>query len=313
MTEQSDRQRIIARASWLGIAGNGVLAVISLYAGYVASSMALIGAGIDTLTDVITSVVTLYTARIVDKPPDAKHPYGHARAETIATKLLAFVIFFAGAQLALHTVEHLISGELRSAPALLALEVAAISVGGKIILAFIKWRGGKKADSPMLLADAKNMMSDVLISLSVLLGIFFTVVLELPLLDSLVGLGVSLWIMRVGIGIFFETNTELMDGISDHSVYRTIYRSALAVEGVSNPHKMRVRKLNNRYTVELDIEVAGDMSVDHGHELARKVQDHIHRDLQNVYDVHVHVEPEGNTECRERFGLSCVDLDMEEE
>lgn len=310
--EGNTRQCIIARASWLGIVGNGVLAAASLFAGWIAGSMALIGAGIDTLTDVITSVVTLHTSRVVEKPPDSKHPYGHARAETIATKLLAFIIFFAGAQLALQTVRHLLTGTERGVPTLLALEIAAASVGGKIILALIKWRAGKKADSPMLIADAKNMMMDVGISLSVLLGVFFTVVLEMPILDTLVGLGVSVWIMRVGVGIFFETNTELMDGMDDRSVYRTVYDAARSVEGVTNPHKMRVRKLNNRYTVELDIEVEGELSVNEGHELAKAVQDRIHTELQNVYDVHVHVEPEGNNECRERFGLSGEHLGEDE-
>lgn len=311
MTSGREREQIIVRASWIGIIGNGFLAALSLFAGCVGNSLALVGAGIDTLTDVLTSVVTLYTARLTEKPPTKKFPYGHARAETIATKVLAFVIFFAGAQLALQTVRHLLSGETRVLPSAIALAVAGISMAGKIVLAVIKRRAGEKAESPMLIADAKNMVMDVFISLSVLVGVVGTVVFSLPVIDLLVGLGVGLWIMRTGLGIFLDTNTELMDGLSDRSVYRQIYHSALQVAEVSNPHKMRVRKLNNRYVVEMDIEVPGGLSVDRGHELAKQVQDRIHRDLQNVYDVHVHVEPQGNTECRERFGLSCEDLEEE--
>ncbi len=304
MIQGEERQRIIARASWYGIIGNGALAIASLFIGFVGRSMALVGAGIDTLTDVITSVVTLYTSRITDKPPDETHPYGHGRAETIATKLLAFIIFFAGAQLALQTIRQLFSEGARGLPSAAALTMAAVSMVGKVVLAWIKWRAGKRVDSPMLIADAKNMVMDVFISLSVLLGVLFTVVLQLPVLDTLVGLGVSLWIMRMGLSIFLDTNTELMDGLNDRSIYATVYDTALKVEGVENPHKMRVRKLNNRYVVDLDIEVDGSVTVDEGHELAKEVQNRIHREIKNVYDVHVHVEPRGNAEDWERFGLS---------
>jgi cation diffusion facilitator family transporter len=307
--QDTSRQKVIARASWYGIIGNGLLAGLSLAAGLLGRSMALVGAGIDTLTDVVTSVVTLYTSRITDKPPDETHPYGHGRAETIATKLLAFIIFFAGAQLALQTVGQLLSGETRGLPSMLALAVAGFSMLGKVLLALIKWRAGKRVESPMLIADAKNMVMDVFISLSVLIGVIFTVVLEMPVLDTLMGLAVSLWIMRMGLSIFLDTNTELMDGLADRSIYSLVHDTALEVPGVANPHKMRIRKLNNRYVVDIDIEVDGSLSVDEGHELAKAVQERIHRAVNNVYDVHVHVEPHGNAEARERFGLSGEHLD----
>ena len=67
--------------------------------GFIASSYAVIGDGIDTSTDIITYIIILFTARIIAKPPDKKFPYGYKKAETSATKILAFVIFFAGAQL----------------------------------------------------------------------------------------------------------------------------------------------------------------------------------------------------------------------
>ena len=95
------RRREIEKASLAGIWGNLFIALIAVICGILFRSLALVGAGIDAATDIISSVITLFTARIAAKPPDRDHPYGHSRAETIATKLLSFVIFFAGAQLAL--------------------------------------------------------------------------------------------------------------------------------------------------------------------------------------------------------------------
>lgn len=304
MSDECSRSRIIARASWVGILGNGFLSLLQLGFGLWGNSLALVGAGIDTVTDVITSGVTLFTGRIVDQPPDEQHPYGHGRAETIATKLLAFIIFFAGTQLVISTVEHLLSDTPRKIPEVLTMGVAAFSILAKIALALIKGRAGKKAGSSMLIADAKNMSMDVLISASVLGGLFFSIHLGMPLVDTLLGLVVGLWIMRIGYGIFMETNTELMDGMQDRGIYRQVCRAALSVEGARNPHKMRIRQLNTRYIIDMDIEVDGSLTVLEGHGIAMKVEQQIHAEVPKVYDVNVHVEPIGNLEKKERFGLS---------
>jgi cation diffusion facilitator family transporter len=288
----------------VGILGNGFLSLLQLGFGLWGHSLALVGAGIDTVTDVVTSGVTLFTGRIVERPPDPKHPYGHGRAETIATKLLSFIIFFAGAQLVISTVEHLLSDTPRETPSSLTMAAAAFSILGKIVLAFLKRRAGKKADSSMLIADAKNMSMDVLISASVLAGLFFSITLGMPLVDTLLGLLVGLWIMRIGYGIFRDTNTELMDGLQDREIYRRVCRAVLSVDGAHNPHKMRIRQLNTRYVIDMDIEVDGSLTVFEGHNIAMRVEHRIHSAVPKVYDVNVHVEPIGNLEQEERFGLS---------
>lgn len=280
------------------------MAVFKISFGLWGNSLVLIGAGIDTVSDVVTSLVTLLTGRIIDRPPDEDHPYGHGRAETIATKLLSFIIFFAGTQLVLSTVQQLLSGQPRTVPSPITMFVALGAIFGKIILSLVKGRAGKKAQSSMLIADAKNMKMDVFISGSALLGIFFTIRLHLPIVDTLLGLAVGLWIMWVAYGIFMQTNVELMDGLEDREVYREVCRAALAVEGVENPHKMRIRQMNTRYVIDMDIEVDGRLTVADGHRIAMDVQNRIHSEVKNVYDVHVHVEPVGNEEQRERFGLS---------
>lgn len=304
MERETNRSQVIARASWVGIFGNGVLALLKVGFGIWGHSLALIGAGIDTVTDVAASIVTLLAGRIVDKPPDEKHPYGHGRAETIATKLLGFIIFFAGTQLVLSTVSHLFSDSVRRLPAFITIVIAGISIVGKLLLALLKWRAGKKANSSMLIADAKNMTMDIFISASVLIGIYFTLRLNMPMVDTLLGLGVGLYIMKVGYGIFMETNMELMDGLQDRDLYRQVCRAVLVVEGVRNPHRMRIRKLNTSYVIDIDIEVDGVLTVQEGHNLAMQVEESIHTRVKNVYDVNVHVEPVGNLETEERFGLS---------
>ncbi len=299
-----DRINIIRRASWVGIIVNFILSALKIAAGFLFYSFALIGDGIDSLTDVVTSGVTLVTANISSRPPDNEHPYGHGRAETIATKLLSFIIFFAGAQLAFSSIKQIIKPELTELPEFPVFIVLAVSITGKIFLSLLKKRAGIKINSPMLIADAKNMRNDVLISLSVLIGLGFTVVLKIPILDSITALLVSIWILKTALTIFMETSRELMDGVDDPELYKRVFRVVKSVSGAGNPHKTRIRKLNNVFIIDMDIEVAGNLTVKKGHSIAMEVENAIREEIIEIYDINVHVEPTGNYEKRENFGLN---------
>ncbi|MDP3179373.1 MAG: cation diffusion facilitator family transporter [Spirochaetaceae bacterium] len=292
------------KASIIALIGNAILAASKLAIGFVSGSLAVVGDGIDSSTDVVIAIVALFTARIVDRPGDKEHPYGHTRAETMATAALSFIVFFAGAQLLVRTAGELVSGAKPEIPSPIALVVTAISIAGKLALAWSQFYYGRKTGSAMLAANGKNMRSDVVISSSVLVGLVFTFVLGLPVLDRVVALLVSFWIIKVAVGIFVETNTELMDGTSDNGPYGEIFAAVGSVKGAGNPHRTRVRKLGALMVVDLDIEVESAMSVAAGHDIAIRVESAIKERLPEVYDVIVHVEPAGNDEKGEKYGLT---------
>ncbi len=306
---RAGRTARIVVASWVGIVANAILAAAKIAVGFVSRSAAVISDGVDSALDVLTSTITLIAARITAKPPDVNHPYGHSRAETIATKSLSFVIFFAGAQLAISTLRSLITGEGHEIPGMLALWVTVGSVFAKSALALYKFRVGRKTASQMLIADAKNMRSDIVISLTVLVGLLFTYALELPILDTITALGVSFWIMGVAFGIFIETNTELMEGHGDPETYQRIFDAVQGVQGAEHPHRTRIRAVGGLYIVDLDIEVDGNLTVRDAHEIAQQTEQCIREAVEDVYDVLVHVEPIGNIERTERYGLSQRKLD----
>jgi cation diffusion facilitator family transporter len=299
-----DRLQQIRMASWVGIVANAILAVFKIAVGFIAGSLAVIGDGIDTLSDVLTYVITLFTGRIISKPPDSKYPYGYRKAETISTKVLSFIIFFAGAQLLIATAGRIISGEPRPMPDIIAIYVTILSIAGKAILAVWQFRMGKKAESAMIIANAKNMRNDILISGSVLVGLAFTFILEMPVLDIITAMLVSLWIMKVAFNIFQESNMELMDGVTDTEVYFRIFKAVEAVEGAHNPHRIRVRHLSNMMLVAMDIEVDQSITVMEAHEIAKKVENKLKEEIPNIYDVLIHIEPLGNVEKDEAFGIS---------
>ena len=297
------RASLLRRASLIALVGNALLASAKLAVGFLAGSLAVVGDGIDSSADVVIALVALFTARIVDKPGDREHPYGHSRAETVATTVLSFIVFFAGSQLLVRSVSALITGEATELPSTPAILVTLLSIAGKLVLAWRQFHYGKKASSSMLIANGKNLRSDVLVSLSVLLGLGFTYVLRMPVLDRVTALLVALWIIRVAAGIFRDANTELMDGTEGAGPYGEIFAAVSSVRGAGNPHRTRVRRLGSLLIVDLDIEVEPELSVAAAHGIAIEVERAIKRALPEVYDVIVHVEPRGNAE-DERFGLS---------
>jgi len=302
------RQKQIIRASWISIFGNAALSVLKITIGLIAGSLAVVGDGIDSASDIVTSVITLVTAHIVSRPPNVKFPYGYEKADTIASKALSFVIFFAGAQLAISTIGRLAEGTERELPGMLAVYVTVVSVFAKFLLARYQLRIGKKTESSMLIANARNMQNDVIISLSVLAGLFFTFILKLPIIDTITALAISIWIMYVAFKIFMQSNLELMDGIEDQSIYQEIFKSIAKVQGVYNPHNCKVRKMGHLYLIAIDIEVDGSLPVEQAHELSHKVDKHIRADIKNVYDVLIHIEPYGDKIKDARYGVSNKDL-----
>jgi cation diffusion facilitator family transporter len=299
----NERSAKLKTASWIGIIGNTFLAILKVIVGFVSGSFAVIGDGIDTLSDVLTYFITLFTARIISKPADCKYPYGYKKAETIATKILAFIIFFAGAQLLISTITRLFNGELRDMPSIIAIYVTIFSIVGKFVLYYWQTRIGKRTNSAMILANAKNMLNDVVISSSVLIGLIFTFLLKMPVLDTITAMIVSFWIIWVAFGIYRDSSLELMDGVKDVSIYYKIIKSVEQVEGASNPHRIRVRKIADLFLIALDIEVDENILVSKAHEIAKQVEQALKQNIGNIYDVLIHVEPLGNEE-KEIFGIS---------
>ncbi|RLD83186.1 MAG: cation transporter [Bacteroidetes bacterium] len=303
-----NREKKIVFASKVSVAGNALLSVLKIVVGLFAGSLAVVADGIDSASDIITSLVTLYTAHIVARPPDKKYPYGYQKADTIAAKVLAFIIFFAGAQLALSSIEKLLEPEPPVMPDHIAVYIIILSIIGKYLLSVYLKKVGKEVDSAMLTANARNMQNDVVISLSVLVGLIFTFIFKLPVIDVITALLVSGYIMYIAFKIFMQTNRDLMDGVDDEGIYRKIIVQVKNVEGASNPHKIRVRKMAHLYVIALDIEVDGSITLEKAHELSAQVEKSIKSNIPNVYDVLVHVEPIGNREEDEVFGVSEEEL-----
>jgi cation diffusion facilitator family transporter len=307
-TDTAGRAVLIKIASLTALAGNTILASIKIGFGLSAGSMAVVGDGIDSSVDVLIALMSLAVSRIISRPADEEHPWGHGRAETVATAFLASALFFAGGQIIINAGKNLFAGLSHDVPAPPALIAAFISVLGKAVLAWTQYYFGKRADSAMLRANAKNMTADVVLSGTVLVGLGLSMIFNLGMIDSVAALLVGFWVIKSAIGIFMETNLELMDGASGKESYRAVFEAVHSVPGAGNPHRTRMRRIAGLWDIDIDIEVNPDFTVQKAHTIASQVERAIKERVDGVYDIMVHVEPWGDQKRQkdEGFGL-CED------
>jgi cation diffusion facilitator family transporter len=300
-----NRASLIRAASFAALFGNLALGVVKIAAGIRGNSLAVLGDGIDSSVDILIALMALLVSRVISRPADQDHPWGHGRAETVATALLAFFLFFAGAQLVLSSLANLILGKPRELPGKLAIIATLISVAGKLALALVQYYFGKKADSAMLRANAKNMTGDVLLSLGVLAGLGFSIETGIASIDSATAILVGVWVIRSAVSIFAEANLELMDGSAETESYLAVFDAVHSVEGAGNPHRTRMRRIAGLWDIDIDIEVDPNLTVSKAHRIATQVETAIKERVEGIYDIMVHVEPSGDHRSgnAEGFGL----------
>jgi cation diffusion facilitator family transporter len=314
-TTEEKRIKLIQQAGFIALYGNLVLALTKFFLGKISGSLAVLGDAIDTMTDVAIALMTIIVSRIISRPGDKEHPWGHGRAETTATMVLSFIIFFAGSQLAVSSANELIHHTYKSEVSFYAILAALISICGKSLLTASQVALGRKSGSTMIKANAQNMKGDIIMSAGVLTGIAAARIFNCPLLDPVTAFLVSIWVIKNAGKIFVEMNTELMDGNNDEGIYKTMFDAVMSVKGVSNPHRARIRKIASHWDIDLDIEVDAELTVHTAHEITNRVEKAVRRVIPDVYDIMVHVEPAGHGghHAREQFGLKESDVDTPEE
>jgi cation diffusion facilitator family transporter len=300
----ADKKKILLHTSRISVIGNALLSLLKVVIGIISGSMAVLSDGLDSASDVVTSVVMLFTCSIISRPPNSKYVYGREKAENVASTILSFVIFFMGCQIIVTSAEQIIWQKAKELPSLPAIWATIVSIAGKLLLSWYQFHQGKRVGSSMLKANAINMRNDVIISVGVLIGLACTFLLNIPVLDPVVAGMIGIYIAWSAIGIFRDANLALMDGISDTSVYHKIIEAVESVPGAFNPHRIRLRQIGNMYNIVLDIEADGGLSLTEAHQLAQDVENSIRHCIESIYDIVVHVEPVGTVHCAEKYGIS---------
>ncbi|MFC1570515.1 cation diffusion facilitator family transporter [Candidatus Omnitrophota bacterium] len=281
------------RGAWLGIFSNIILFVVKLFAGIVGRSQAMIADAFHTASDALTSIGVFVGFKIAERPADAHHPFGHGRAESIMAKIVSIVLIFVGLGIAINSGKILISGELHE-PGSIALVVAVISIIVKEITYRLVIKASKEIDSASLKADAYHHRSDVLSSVAALVGIAGAKMGHM-FMDPLAGIIVAGFIIKIGVESFHKAYDELMDAAPPEVLKKNIEKAILGVGGVKEVKRIMVRKTGIELFIEVIIGVDGDITVNEGHSITVRTEEAVEKDIMNVRDVLVHVEPCGVT------------------
>jgi cation diffusion facilitator family transporter len=279
------------QAAGLGLAVNLSLGVVKLIGGIVGQSFALISDAVNSLGDVVTSLVVLFALRVAQRPPDAEHPYGHTRAEAIAGANLALLVIVSALLVGWESVQRISTPH--DLPPIWTLWIAASNVVIKESLYRYKLSVARRMGSSALMANAWDHRSDAFCSLAVLIGL--AIVRwggrEWIGTDEVSALVVVAAIVWSGVKLFRSSSSELMDSQADEPFVSEIRQAAAAVPGVRAVEKLWVRKSGLEYFADIHIEVDGQLTVNEGHRIGHAVKDQLVAQFTHLRDVLVHLEP----------------------
>jgi cation diffusion facilitator family transporter len=263
------------------------LSSLKLIVGYSANSEALKADGLNNATDIIASVAVLIGLKVSQKPADKDHPYGHWKAETVASMVASFIMIVVGIQVLYGAILSVFANE-HEAPDLISAWTGIFCA----VVMFFVYRYNKnlsrKINSQGLMAAAKDNLSDALVSIGTVIGIIGSQ-FALPWLDPLTALIVGLLICKTAFDIFRDASHHLTDGYDTDKIqsYRDTVLSQYGVKGVKD---IKARTYGNNSVVDIVILVNSNLGIRDAHDISTKVED-VLKTQYGVYDVHVHVEP----------------------
>jgi len=275
----------------LGLGVNAVLAIAKGMAGILGHSYALVADAAESVADIGSSVVVYSGLRVAARSPDYDHPYGHGKAEPLATAAVGLLLCAAALGIAVESVQSMVAPH--GAPAQFTLLVLVVVIVVKAVLFRTVLKVAGDVGSRALVADAWHHRADIITSASAFIGISATL-LGGPgweWCDGAAGTVASIVVFVNGLHILRPALHELMDGAPDAAMLDRVSAAALSVPGVRFIEHLKARKLGNQYLVDLHAQADPTMSLDAAHVLSGCIKTAIREAVPAVENVLVHMEP----------------------
>src|SRR6185312_3495386 len=243
----------------------------------------------ESLSDVLTSFIVWIGIRTAVKGPDEDHPYGHGKAEPLASFIVATFLMIASILIASRGVERLWSPPLKPQVFTLWVLLASIIIK-EIIYRYLKYKS-KTVKSNAMLAEATHSRSDAITSFMALVGISISIYAGPRYIaaDAYSSIIASVIIAYNSIRIFRPAFNEIMDAAPSHELIEKIKSVAEKVDRVNEVEKCQVRKMGMKYLVDMHVYVNGNLSVTEGHDIAHNVKDAVRKALPEIADVLIHI------------------------
>lgn len=279
------------RLSILALLVNAFLAVVKILGGIVGNSYVLIADGIESTADIFSSFVVWSGLRVSAIPPDENHPFGHGKAESVASIVVSVILLGAAFLIAVQSVREILTPH--RAPGWFTLPLLLAIIVVKELMYRSVFKAGRSLESTALKGDAWHHRSDALTSAAAFAGISIALIggegyESADDWAALAACGVIVW---NGLRLLRDALDEVMDASVSKETVSEVRATASSVEGVIAIDKCRIRKSGLHLALDIHVVVDGGHSVRRGHEIGHAVKDRLLNSPHRINDVTVHVEP----------------------
>ena len=290
-SSQAERFQRGIQTSVFGLAVNFVLSIVKLLAGWFGHSHALVADGLESAGDMLNSLVIWLGLKIASKARDHNHPYGHGKAEPLATMVVSIGLIAVAIFIAVQSIVNIRHPHGLPMPFTLLVLLSVIIV--KEFMYRYTIRVSRRIESSAVKADAWHHRSDMITSLAAFTGISIALVggPGYEAADDWAALLSSVVILYNGYKLFVPALKEIMDTAPSPEMLENIRNIARTVPGVIGLDKSYIRKMGLEYYVDLHVVVDGSLTVKEGHEIAHQVKDAILITDPKIADVLIHIEP----------------------
>ena len=271
------------------IVGGVAIFGIKLYSYYISGSVALLSDALESIVNIVASIMMYISIRISEQPPDDNHRYGHQKIENISSFTEGALIIVAGALIGRAALNRLIEPvTLVSLDLAIGLSLFATALNG--LLSWLLMKKAEETRSMALEGDAKHLFSDVVSSIGVAFGLFIGQSLGIPVLDPLMAIIVAFMVLRLGIGLVYKSGCGLMDESCPEIEEKIRKLMDRHKNQFVDYHNLKTRRSGDRVFAELHLSLDGSLSVQEAHDFT----DHLEWDVENEIpgvDLTIHVEP----------------------
>jgi cation diffusion facilitator family transporter len=277
------------KAAYAAVIGGVFVFVVKLIAYAVSNSVALLSDALESIINILASGLMLFSVEVSKKPPDESHNYGHQKIEDIS-RMIEGLFILAAALLIVYTA----ANRLLIAPELMKLDLAiGISVAATSLNAGLSWlllREARATGSAALEGDAKHLLSDVISSAAVWVGLFVVWLTGYSFIDSVLAFLIAVLIGKMGVELMLKSASPLMEQACKYEEKRIKEVLLLHKYKFIDFHELKTRRVGNQVFAELHLSVDGSLSVNEAHELTDHLEEELKSELPNV-NLTIHVEP----------------------
>lgn len=271
-----------------------LICILKFLAFYVTGSIAIYSDAVESIVNIFSALLAYIGTKLALKPSDKEHPYGHTKIEYFIAISESIFILLASLSIFWKALENVL---LKKGPENLGIGLIVIFIAMNInlLLSYIMYKQGKREGSPILISHATHLITDVITTLGVILGILIVYLTELWFIDSIIAVIISINILYLGYKILKDSANSLLDvSLSKEKIEELI---EIINETIRNKHNNKIiiknfksRKAGRKSFIEFDLLVPGHIAVQDAHDLC----DEIEKRIQNKYpeiSVLIHVEP----------------------